>query len=357
MNQNRLPLWLIKLIRYEFWPVYVFYFPFIFYWLYLSIKARDLCFLFKINPSMILGGALGSEKKEALDCIHEEYKPKTVLIKPGASFKTIKEILVENLLQYPVIVKPNEGERGNGVEKITNDTELRSYLKNQNGDLLIQEFINSLQGIGVFYYKDPATGKGTITSVVVKRFLNVVGNGLSTLDQLISNNLRARFRLEYLRNKYTDQLNDIIDEGKVVYLEPVGNHCRGTEFLDGNHLINARLTQIFDEITAHFPEFDYGRFDIKIEDLDSLYHGKGIKILEVNGVNAEPAHIYDRSYNIIGAYKDVKKQFDIMYLIYKTKYAKRHNELGLADTYNLIKNHINHKKTKKLNSSTNFIKI
>ncbi|MFY0672703.1 MAG: hypothetical protein JXQ87_04840 [Bacteroidia bacterium] len=341
MYPNKVPLWLVKLTRYEFWPVYVFYGPFFFYWLYLCFKARDFGYLFRINPAMKLGGAIGADKVDSLVQIDKRYLPTTALIDKGSSLVEVNQLIDKHDLKYPLIIKPNNGERGKGVEKICSQNELNSYLNNHETDLILQEFIDSPQEIGVFYYKDPYSGKGQITSVVVKRFLSVVGNGLLTLEQLMQNNLRARFRIEYLKSKYAKYLNRILDEGEVMFLEPVGNHCRGTEFLSGQHIINDDLVKVFDEITKDFEGFDYGRFDLKINSLEELYKGHGIKILEVNGVNAEPAHVYDKSYNLLKAYKDVKMHLDIIFSIYTAKYKHKPNGLPLKQIVRDIKAHFN----------------
>ena len=148
-------------------------------------------------------------------------------------------------------------------------------------------------------------------------------------------------RIEYLKSKHAKDLNRILEEGEVMFLEPVGNHCRGTEFLSGQHIINDKLVNIFDEITKNFIGFDYGRFDLKINSLEDLYEGKGIKILEVNGVNAEPAHVYDRTYNLYKAYKDVKRQLDIIYRIYMCKYKNEPHTLTLGQIIEDIRAHVN----------------
>ena len=49
-----------------------------------------------------------------------------------------------------------------------------------------------------------------------------------------------------------------------------------------------------------------GRFDLKVKNVDDLYLGKNIKIMELNGASSEPGHIYDSSNNnIFKAYKDL----------------------------------------------------
>jgi len=63
--------------------------------------------------------------------------------------------------------------------------------------------------------------------------------------------------------------------------------------LDGNHLINSELLNFFDALSYQIPHFHYGRFDLKAPSEEDFMNASGIKFLEVNGVNAEPAQIYD----------------------------------------------------------------
>lgn len=73
---------------------------------------------------------------------------------------------------------------------------------------------------------------------------------------------------------------------------------------------------------THLPEFDYGRIDMKIIDWEAFKHNEGIKILEINGVNAEPIHIYDTKQNIAQAYTSIFYHMDLIYQLSKEKRMK-----------------------------------
>lgn len=88
-------------------------------------------------------------------------------------------------------------------------------------------------------------------------------------------------------------------------MEPIGNHCRGTRFIDNNFLINDKLNIVFDEICLPIKGFYYGRFDLKVKSIEDLYEGRNIKIMELNGASSEPGHIYDSANTIFKAYKDL----------------------------------------------------
>ena len=124
-------------------------------------------------------------------------------------------------------------------------------------------------------------------------------------------------------------------------LEPIGNHCRGTTFLNGNNLINRELEHVFDQIAGSIEGFYYGRFDVKVSSLDDLYAGKNIKILELNGVSSEPAHIYDPDNTLIKAYRDVLKHMRIIEEIACENHQLGHKRASLKDFMIGLKEHFN----------------
>ena len=205
-----------------------------------------------------------------------------------------------------------------------------AYLRVQRGRMILQEYITLPVELGILYYRNPDGTAREITSVVIRDFLRVEGDGRNTLRELINNKLRVVSRRKYLYRKFRDRLQEIPEKGSTVLLEPIGNHVRGTRFLNGNHLINNDLIKLISGIADSIEGFDYGRFDIKVGDLEKLYRGEGIKILELNGVNSEPAHIYDPGYKLFHAYRDIAKHMRIIYCIsrYNHRNGIPHAALG-----------------------------
>ncbi|MBC8110965.1 MAG: hypothetical protein H7Y04_07900, partial [Verrucomicrobia bacterium] len=221
-------------------------------------------------------------------------------------------LLAKNHISFPVIAKPNVGERGTEVEKIQSLEQLTKHLHAHSGNFIIQEFITFENELGVLYYRLPSEKKGKISSLTIKKFLSVTGNGKDSLATLINQSARARFQWKKLKVKFADQLPEILPKNEVLLLEPIGNHCRGTAFLNGNHLINSQLEAIFDEVAANIDGFYLGRFDLKVSNFDDLYAGKNIKIMELNGVSSDPGHIYDPDYQLLHAYRDFFRHFKII---------------------------------------------
>ena len=155
-----------------------------------------------------------------------------------------------------------------------------------------------------------------------KDFLQFTGDGESTFIELIENNIRAAFRKEYLIERFKEKLDHVIPKNKTILIEPIGNHNRGTTFLDASHLISKKLENQIDQIAQSIEGFYYGRFDIKAKSIDDLQNGKFV-ILEVNGANSEATHIYDPKHNLFFAYKEV-----LRHLNYQHKIAKQNNQLG-----------------------------
>lgn len=275
------------------------------------------------NPCMKYSGVIGESKYKVLQAIPYQFRPKTIFIPSSTPYHSILKQINNNKFKYPFIIKPDVGERGKDVEMIKDENELKTYLVGKSFHLNIQEFINLDLEFGVMYHRMPTDQMGKITSVVQKGFLFVTGNGTSSLHDLMKAEIRISGRITYLEKKYKTDLNLVLPKGEKKYLEPIGNHCRGTTFYNANHIINDSLKEIINDISVQIDGFYYGRFDLKVNTLDDLYEGRNMEIIELNGVSSEVAHIYDPEYNLIQAYKDV---FSHMKYIYEI--AKQNHESG-----------------------------
>ncbi|MCZ4696307.1 ATP-grasp domain-containing protein [Ancylomarina euxinus] len=315
------PQFIIKWINFEFWPAWLFYAPMFLYGFVLAIKSKSFSYFTAANPEMAFGGAYGTDKTKLLNLLSSKYHTKDFFVTKEKSKEDIIKLMAEREIEFPIVAKPNVGERGRGVEKIDNEKELENYLNIIKEDLIIQEFVSHPIELGVFYHRFPNSIQDGISSVVMKEFLSITGNGRDSFGKLLSKKFRAKSRLKYFRKRYPNKWNIIIPEGITFKVEPIGNHSRGTKFLDGTHLINTKLVEVFREISKPLNGFYYGRFDIKVNSIRDLYEGKNIKILEINGTNSEPAHIYDPDYSLLKAYREVIKHMNLVYKISQANMA------------------------------------
>ncbi len=338
------PQFIIKWINFEFWPSWLFYAPMFLYGFVLAIKSRSFAYFTAANPGMAFGGAYGTDKTKLLNLLSSEYHTKDFFAaKEQSKFEIIK-LMFENEIDFPIVAKPNVGERGRGVEKIDNETDLENYLKIITEDLIIQEFVAHPIELGIFYHRFPNSKQDAISSVVMKEFLSITGNGRDSFGKLLSKKFRAKSRLKYFKKRYPNKWHIIIPDGITFKVEPIGNHNRGTKFLDGTHLITDELVEVFREISKPLDGFYYGRFDIKVNSIRDLYAGKNIKILEINGTNSEPAHIYDPDYTLLNAYREVIKHMNLVYKISRENIAMGVKPVPFSDLIKGLFHHLFGKK-------------
>lgn len=253
------------------------------------------------------------------------------------SFSDILQQLKTKGIAYPLIAKPDVGERGFLVEKIKSEKQLNSYFKKIKADFLIQEFIDKPLELSVLYYRMPDEAKGKITSVCIKKTLSVKGDGILNVEQLMEKYPRAKLQLERFKKDFPELLKTIPLKNELIELEPIGNHSRGTTFLNGNHHISAELETAFDTIGMRMSDIFYGRFDLKCDSIESAKKGEGIRVMEFNGIASEPAHIYDPSCSIWQAFVDIFRHLDIIYNISKVQMKKGVKPMTLPEFYNAYK--------------------
>ena len=292
----------------------MFYLPNIPYAIYLALKCRSFVFFSITNPAIKHSGNGYESKFETLKLIPSKQKPISIFIKKNENLNLVLSQIEESKLNYPLIIKPDIGFRGLLVKQIKTEQELKKYLlKNNCIDLILQEFITYKNECGIFYYRLPNSTKGQITSITLKKFLSVVGDGNSSLKELIQNDKRAVNYIEILENLHKNKLQQIPLKNEEVLLTVIGNHSKGTQFLNGNHLISEELENSIDTFMKNIPGFFYGRLDLKYESFEYIYRHQDFKVLEINGIIAEPTHIYDASTGTyFKALKEIRKHWEII---------------------------------------------
>jgi hypothetical protein len=296
-----------------------------------------MAFFSAANPSMELGGFIESSKSRIMQAINSEMRPKMVVVNQEKADEVIAKASKAGI-SLPFIAKPDMGERGYGVELIHNEQELANYLRSQSRTVIIQEFINSPMEFGIMYHRMPGQSRGVISSIVQKKYLTVVGDGASSIEMLIRKG-RARLYYDLLQDAYHDELDTVLSHGQERVLVPFGNHVRGATFLDANHLITSELEAIFDEIAREIPGYYFGRFDIRVANPNDLYHPERLNIIELNGANSEPAHIYQPGFSIWQAYADLFKHWTILYQVSVANHKKGVPYMNTRKAWGLIFGH------------------
>ncbi len=254
-----------------------------------------------------------SSKWKIFQLIPKEYYPTTIFVDIGENISSITHRMQESGIVFPVVAKPDRGERGWGVKKIETIAELEKYRTAMNITFLVQSYINYPIEISIFYYRHPLAKKGIVTSVTYKKLLTITGDGVSKIEKLILDNDRCFLQYDKLKMQSQIDFAKILDTGEQLVLVPYGNHVLGATFLNYNHIIDEQLTNTIDKISKRIDGLYYGRYDLRCKSIESLKNGNDFAILEINGTAAEAAHIYEPGYSFFKAQIEIAKHFKMMY--------------------------------------------
>ena len=332
-----------KWLKWEFWPFWFFYIPVYFKIVIDGIRSGTLSYFTLANPGMKLGGFASYSKYHILRQLHSRYLPKSVLFYHEPTKQDVLQAMKENSISFPIILKPDEGERGWKVEKIMNEDGIDDYFLDVPDQLILQEYINYEEEYGVMYFRFPNEKSGTISSVMKREFLSVTGDGKSSLLQLMNQNERCLYYLPRMKKKFAGELNEVIPAGERKILEEIGNHNRGTTFLNAHELINDQLVKVFDEASSTLNEWYFGRYDVRTPSYEEMLKGN-FKVIEVNGANSEPTHIYDPNMSLFKAYRDLFAHWNTIYKISKANRRRGFKTDKTGDVLAIIRAHQQEKK-------------
>ena len=282
-------------LRWEFWPASIIYLPVIAYLIWLMLKHRSLTLFTAANPGIPHGGIALESKSQILGNLAPDSVARFQLIPKGHENKlaALDEFLSAKDLSYPVVLKPDTGERGKGVAIIRDQAAAKKYLDACPDDIIVQEFIRG-EELGILYCRHPDEESGTITSIAAKQPTSVIGDGERTLEFLILDDPRAVCSAKLFLHKHAGRLDEIPADGETVHLSELGTHALGALFLDGKPLATAELAEKIDKLSKSFLGFHIGRYDLRRD-------GQELKVIELNGITSEPAHIYDPKYSYANA--------------------------------------------------------
>lgn len=328
-------------LQWEYWPIWAFYPPIIAYVLYLGIRKGSLTLFTSVNPAMPHSGFTDEPKADILRGLANagEALPPWMLLARSADAEqrltTLKSFMARNSLTLPIVLKPNEGERGEGVAIIRTEAAALDYFQRCHLDVIAQAYAGGLE-FGVFYYRHPNEANGHIYGITDKRFTSVTGDGVHNLEHLILADKRAVAMQRFFRRKWAERLDEIPPKGEPFVIAEIGTHCRGSLFLDGNHLITPELEAAIDRISKTYEGFYLGRYDLRVPSIEDLKAGRKLSILELNGITAEPTFCYDPKYSVWSAYRIFMRQWKIAFEIGAANRARGHKPSSPFDVMRLL---------------------
>lgn len=322
-------------------------------WFWYCLRARSLWFFTAANPTLTFGGFEGESKMEMYDQLPPGSYPKSIFVSHTWPFKEVEKLLSIHQFDFPLAVKPNVGKMGLMFRRLNTPSALDAYHGKITVDYILQELILYPLEVSIFYYRFPHEQKGNITGFLKKEFLEVTGNGESTLWTLILQYPRVRYRLKEMKAKHRDKLEYIVPRGEVYYLSYALNLSRGGKLVTLSGEKDSRLLKVFDGLSLYTKHFYYGRYDVKCKSIEDLKEGKNFSILEYNGSGAEPHHVYGNGYTLWQACNILVSHWKILYKISRFNHQNGIPYWDFKRGWEFLKNSAQHvKKLKQLDSET-----
>jgi len=305
----------VRFWRWEFWPAWVFYLPLVPWWVCLAVRYRSVTVWTCANPGIPAGGVVGESKADILRRLPAwAIIPSELLPTGPGRLIALRQAVTRRGWDFPLVLKPDAGQRGVGVKKIADWVEGEKYLQRTPGDVLVQPYHAGPVEVGVFYYRLPGEDRGHIFAVTDKVFPVLVGDGRSTVEELIWKHSRYRMQARTFLKRHEAAADAVLGDGERFPLALAGNHCQGTMFRDGHHLVTPELAAAVDVVAAGFEGFHVGRFDARATSVEALRRGE-FAVVELNGVTAEATNIYDPSWPLWRAYLTLTRQWALVFRI------------------------------------------
>ncbi len=338
-GRGKLAATVARLWRWEFWPTWLFYLPLLPWLAYLSMRYRGLLTWTAANPGIPQGGVVGESKHAILAQLPQAVVIPSFLVpagEPAARLAQVRLAIDHQRCSFPLILKPDASQRGAGVKRVRDLAEVEQYLRGQPAAVLAQTYHPGPFEAGIFYYRLPGEETGRIFSVTDKVFPALVGDGRSTLEELIWRHPRYRMQARTFLARHDAERCRVLADGERFALALAGNHCQGTMFRDGAHLITPALERAVDALARQFPGFYIGRFDVRYTDVEAFRAGRDLAVVELNGATSESTNLYDPSWSLFAAYRTLFRQWSLLYRIGHANRQRGHAPPAISEFLRLV---------------------
>lgn len=290
-----------------FWVSKHYYWQSMLHYLVQSLRYRSFSYFSICNPKIHFGGMLNENKSETYNLIDTRYLPRTEVVKNAID---IQDFVDTQSDPYPFVLKPNIGFKGYEVH-IVKDSDMLTQILDQldfSKEWIAQEFISYTREFSILYLRKPNCKKGIISSFVEKKYPCVVADGCSSLEKLIDAYRNPYLNKTIIKKSLSADLLKVMAKGQRVVLHQIGNYSRGSKFLSLQHEIDDQLLKVLDNFYDNITGIDFFRIDCKADSIEHLKNGQ-FMIIELNGMKAEPIHIYDPKYSFWSNIKSIQSHW------------------------------------------------
>lgn len=325
----------------EWWPSWAVYGLLIPRFVRLAVRHRSLTCWSCVNPGIRPGGGIVGESKQA---ILEGFNDPCVLAQraveggtAAARFRRARALMERDaaLGGFPVIVKPDAGQRGAGVSLARDEAGLARAIRAIRGAVNLQRYHPGPVECGVFWVRESGERmQGRVFAVTRKIFPVLEGDGVRTVRRLILEHPRFSLQAGVYCENLRGRLDEIPAKGERLALTTTGNHARGCRFEDGADLITPGFSGRIDRIARSWrgpggEAFDFGRFDVRCSSEDDLRAGRGLAVIELNGVTSEATNLYDPSWSARRSLGVLAEQWSIAFELGAARMRRGARPLGL----------------------------
>jgi len=336
-------------------PYVLFYTPIGLQWFLLGIRYRSMTLPTIANPLIEAGGLWGESKSKLMSSISEDNsefiaKFTTIKLDRNLSHEVLLERAIEKLkengLQFPIVAKPDIGWLGIGVRVIKDESILLDYIKIYPKDLTIimQKLIPYKGEAGVFFVRKPGETSGKVTSLTIRYFPYVTGDGISSVEELINKDERLRFKSRFYFGKESlhqglsqELLKSVPETGEMIQIAFIGSIRVGGLYINGEKYITKKLNDQFNKIACSIPEFYFGRFDVKFRSIDQLQEGLDFEIFEINGAGSEAIHVWDANMPLMKVFQELFRYQSLLFKISDTNRKRGFKPMGGKEFYAFTK--------------------
>lgn len=294
-------------------PKWVIIIPLACQWLYLSLRFGGATVPSAANPAITAGGLVGEGKLEYLaqmGALALSVTATSVGFRVSHAHlndRCLRAAMGGARLRFPIIAKPDLGMCGYGVRRIDNLAALHAYARAfPDGEVIVlQRYLPDEGEAGIFYARDPRSQRGRIIGLALRHFPQVVGDGASTVAQLMRASPRTRRLTAHQAHQCVADPAFIPPAGQRVRLSTIGSTRVGGLYLNGGHLITPALTAAIDAIARDMGEFHFGRFDVRFTTTQMLEKGREFTIMEVNGAGSEAIDAWDPGTGLLAGFRTI----------------------------------------------------
>jgi len=325
-------------------PKFIYYSPLLIWLFWLILKYRiGLRSLLSLNPSMRFAGTGLDSKYFRLSKIDSpRHKIPTLLmqINDVLNKSTFTAATEKADISFPMIIKPNRGNGSIGVKKVNNFNEVEkafSSFQPKHLEFLIQSQILYKYEFSLNYYRFPGDTKGKIFDLAERKLPIVIGDGKSSVIQLINFNDELINNINMFPISEMMSVDFIPSKNEEVELHYAANNMFANSVIDWTDKVTPELQETLDDISNR-SDLHILKFDVKTKSPREMLSFGKFKILEINGLTAQINSAYAASYSYFESLKRIAAHYEILFrLAKKIRIPKKFSNTNLIrETYKYL---------------------